>query len=72
MMTPEPKVGQVWRNRVNGRLVRVDQIRLAVSIRGYDRIMWTALDGPGPKTGGRYRQYWQTRFEFVAESEAEL
>ncbi|XKH58534.1 hypothetical protein LG293_15895 (plasmid) [Citricoccus nitrophenolicus] len=63
--TPEPAVGQTWRNKKSDRLVRI------TGIRGRYNLDYEALTGRGPKVGTGWKGYWNDRFEFVAEADTE-
>lgn len=57
---PEPEVGQTWRNRKSGRLVRITEVT------DNNRIAhWECIDGSrGQKTGSVWLPYWTNRFDY--------
>lgn len=61
---PEPAVGQVWRNRISGRLVKI----IPPSAERMD-IYWEALGGRGPKKGRKYAPHWKESYDYVETPE---
>lgn len=60
---PAPAVGQTWRNRQSGRLVRIAEISGARTFRD-ERIRWeSADDSVGPRTGSVFVNNWVARFD---------
>lgn len=64
---PLQRVGQRWRNRTSGRLVRVTE---GSSEGYYGQVKWECIDGSrGQKTGSVYASYWPSRFDYVDDGE---
>lgn len=66
---PKPAVGQTWRNRTSGRLVKITDLGRT----GYwsQRIAWECIDGSrGQKFGGVSANYWTDRFDFEEPTNA--
>jgi hypothetical protein len=61
---PDPAVGQVWRNRSSGRLVKI----VPQGFRRTD-IYWEALSGRGPKRGSKYAPQWKEGYDYVETPE---
>lgn len=61
---PDPQIGQQWRSRKSGRLVKVVS---APRDRWSGNVGWECVDDSrGPKVGSVYAPYWLERYEFVS------
>ena len=70
---PSPAIGQLWRNKESGRLVRITEvIRYDGGYYGdMPRVIWEiADDSRGVKKGRVYLHYWKSRFAYVGEAES--
>lgn len=57
---PKPEVGQTWRNRSSGGLVKITTVDPFMN----SSIWWECIDGSrGQKTGAVYKRYWTERFD---------
>lgn len=61
---PTPELGQTWRGRQSGRLVKVTS---APRDRWSGHVGWECIDeSRGPKIGRVYAPNWTERYEFVS------
>lgn len=61
---PRPEVGQTWRNRSSGRLIRITSAN-DNSFVGSRRVRWECIDGSrGQKSGSVWIADWTDRFDY--------
>lgn len=68
MIPPEKRRGSIWRDRNTGRLC---QVRLVGAI-SYADTNGVRIPEPGEKTWLAWPDEYESRYEFVAESEADF